>query len=120
MNGLKLHWEDTDWLKQAHEWIHAETERQHIQITGSLELEDYSFTPQMQSLLDVYLEPWEKFASREKLMEAYFLSRCVSAIVKALAWHQTVAPLKGALREEYIHIVPELFQEFVEYEKKLP
>ncbi len=90
-----------------------------VSIENSLELDDYSFTPEMQALLDVYLEPWEKFASKEKLLQAYYLSRCVSAIVKALGWHQTVAPLEGALREEYIHIVPELFREFVEYEKKL-
>jgi hypothetical protein len=47
------------------------------------------------------------------------LSRCVASIVKALMWHQTVAPLTGPLREEYAHIVPELFREFMEYEKKI-
>ncbi len=90
-----------------------------VSIEISLELEDYSFTPEMQALLDVYLEPWSKFGSKEKLMQAYSLSRCVASIVKALGWHQTVSPLKGELREEYAHIVPELFREFVEYEKRL-
>jgi len=90
-----------------------------VSIEISLELEDYSFTPEMQALLEIYLQPWIKFASKEKLVEAYFLSRCVSSIVKALGWHQTVKSLKSPLREEYEHIVPELFREFVEYEKKL-
>jgi hypothetical protein len=90
-----------------------------VSIEISLELEDYSFTPEMQALLNVYLAPWTRFASKEKLMQAYLLSRCVASIVKALTWHQTVAPLKGPLREEYEHIVPEFFREFVEYEKRL-
>jgi hypothetical protein len=90
-----------------------------VSIEISLELEDYSFTPEMQTLLDNYLEPWSRFASKEDLLAAFNLSRCVSAIVKALAWHQTVSPLEGPLHDEYIHIVPELFREFVMYEKAL-
>lgn len=90
-----------------------------VSIEISLELEDYSFTPEMQVLLDVYLEPWSRFASKEKLMQAYFLSQCVASIVKALGWYQTVSPLESPLREEYEHIVPELFREFIEYEKRL-
>jgi hypothetical protein len=90
-----------------------------VSIEISLELEDYSFTPEMGSLLDVYLGPWTKFGSKEQLMRAYFLSRCVASIAKALGWHQTISPLEVELREEYAHIVPELFREFVEYEKRL-
>jgi hypothetical protein len=101
----------------AHPFISLRTFFVSIEI--ALELDDYSFTPQMQALLAVYFQAWEKFASREKLQEAYFLSRCVASIVKALMWHQTVAPLTGALRDEYAHIVPELFREFMEYEKRL-
>lgn len=90
-----------------------------VSIEIALELDDYSFTPEMQGLLDVYLDPWTKFASKEKLQEAYLLSRCVASIVKTLMWHQTVSPLTGPLRDEYAHIVPELFREFMEYEKRL-
>lgn len=90
-----------------------------VSIEIALELDDYAFTSEMQGLLDIYLEPWTKFTSKEKLQEAYFLSRCVASIVKTLMWHQTVSPLTGSLREEYAHIVPELFREFMEYEKRL-
>jgi hypothetical protein len=90
-----------------------------VSIEIALDLDDYAFTPEMQSLLDVYLEPWTKFTSREKLQEAYFLSRPVASVVKTLMWHQTVSPLRGPLRDEYAHIVPELFREFMEYEKRL-
>jgi hypothetical protein len=90
-----------------------------VSIEIALELDDYAFTPEMQGLLNVYLEPWTKFASKKKLQEAYFLSRPVASVVKTLMWHQTVSPLKGALRDEYAHIVPALFREFMEYEKRL-
>src|SRR5258706_8341685 len=90
-----------------------------VSIENSLELDDYAFTPEMKTLLDVYLESWSKFGSKEKLLEAYFVSRCVASIVRALAWHKTVSPLEGSLREKYAHIVPELLREFVEYEQRL-
>jgi hypothetical protein len=101
----------------AHPFISLRTFFVSIEI--ALELDDYAFTPEMQALLNVYFESWEKFASKEKLQEAYLLSRCVASIVKALMWHQTVAPLEYPLRDEYAHIVPELFREFIEYEKRL-
>ena len=101
----------------AHPFISLRTFFVSIEI--SLELDDFAFTSDMQALLEVYFGPWKKFASMERLQEAYFLSRCVASIVKALMWHQTVAPLSGPLRDEYVHIVPELFREFMEYEKRL-
>jgi Phosphotransferase enzyme family len=88
-----------------------------VSIEISLELDDYSFTSEMQGLLEVYFEAWQEFASKEKLQQAYLLSRSVTSIVKALTWHKTVIPLKGSLREEYAHIVPELLREFIHYEK---
>jgi hypothetical protein len=37
MTKPKLQWEDPDWLKQASEWIHVETDRQGLQLRGSIE-----------------------------------------------------------------------------------
>ena len=90
-----------------------------VSIENSLKLEDYSFTPEMTELLHVYLEPWQRFTSMENLLAAYPLSRCVASIVKALAWYQTVSDLEGPLKDDYAKIVPELFREFIEYEKML-
>lgn len=90
-----------------------------ISIEISLKLEDYAFTPEMSALLDLYLEPWQRFASKEKLLAAYKLSRCVASIVKALTWHKTVSNIEGPLREKYAYIVPELMKEFLVYEKLL-
>ncbi len=88
-----------------------------VSIENSLKLEDYAFTPEMTALLHVYLEPWQGFTNRENLLAAFSLSRSVAAIVKALAWHQTVSRLEDPLREKYAGIVPELLREFMIYEK---
>jgi hypothetical protein len=101
----------------AHPFISLRTFFVSIEI--ALELDDYAFTPEMQELLDIYLESWKKFAPKEKLLEAFSLSRCIASIIKALMWHKTVSPLTDPLRQEYAHIVPELFREFAYYESKL-
>jgi phosphotransferase family enzyme len=92
-----------------------------VSIEISLKLDDYSFTPDMAALLDRYLEPWQKFASKEDLLRAYQLSKPVASIVKALAWHQTISrlPSGGSVRAQYAWILPELMREFLYYEKTL-
>jgi hypothetical protein len=90
-----------------------------VSIENSLKLDDYAFTPEMAALLEIYLEPWERLASKKDLLEAFALSRCVASIVKALAWHISVSTLKGPIRERYSGIVPELLKEFLVYEKML-
>jgi aminoglycoside/choline kinase family phosphotransferase len=90
-----------------------------VSIEISLDLDENAFTPEMAALLDVYLEPWQKFASREDLLKAYELSKPVAAIVKTILWHTTISQLDGALRDEYKWIVPALWQEFLMHEKNL-
>jgi len=90
-----------------------------VSIEISLQLDDYAFTPEMAALLDRYLELWQPYASKGALLRAYGLSKPVAAIVKALLWHQTISNLDGSLREEYAHIVPELFREFLYHEKMM-
>jgi hypothetical protein len=90
-----------------------------VSVEIALDLEDYSLTHEMVELLDRYLEPWQKFASKDALLDAYSLSRPVASIVKALSWHKTISPLTGSLRDEYAHIVPAVLKEFIVYEKML-
>jgi hypothetical protein len=90
-----------------------------ISIENSLKLEDYAFTPEMSALLDRYLEPWQKFASKEALLTAYRLSKPVASMVTALAWHQGISRMGSPLREEYAWIVPEVCREFLYQEKIL-
>lgn len=86
----------------------------------SLKLDDWAPpTPEMTALLNRYLEPWERFAPKERLLTAYNLSRPVASIVKTLAWHQAISQMPGTVREEYAWIVPEVLREFMIYEKML-
>jgi aminoglycoside/choline kinase family phosphotransferase len=92
-----------------------------VSLEIALQLDDYTFTPEMAALLDRYLEPWQKFASKADLLIAYRLSKPVASIVKALAWNQTISrlPLGSSLRAEYAWILPELMREFLYHEKML-
>ena len=84
-----------------------------VSIEIALELDDYVFTPEMAELLDRYLEPFEKFAPRDELLNAYMLSKPVASVVKVLVWHHSITQMDGSMREEYIHIVPAVLQEFL-------
>ncbi|HET6595865.1 MAG TPA: aminoglycoside phosphotransferase family protein [Anaerolineales bacterium] len=88
-----------------------------VSIEIALDLEDYSFTPEMAELLDLYLEPFQKFATKGELLEAYQLSKPIASIVKVLAWHATISRMGEDLRKEYAWIVPELIREFLYHEK---
>ncbi|MBM3124505.1 MAG: hypothetical protein FJZ87_05445 [Chloroflexi bacterium] len=86
----------------------------------ALDLDDYAPpTLEMIALRDIYLARWEHFASKEKTLKAYNLSRPVASIVKALLWHNTVSRLTDPLREEYAWIVPEVLREFMVFERML-
>ena len=91
-----------------------------VSIEISLQLDEYSFTPEMEALLNLYLEPWEKFAPRDELAVAYRLSKPVASVVKALLWHEGITRMESSVRQEYAWIVPELLREFLHYEKNLP
>jgi len=91
-----------------------------VSIEISLKLDEYAFTPEMTALLYRYFEPWQKFASKEKLMTAYRYSKPVSSIVSTLSWYKTISGLDGALRAEYAWIIPELLREFIMNENLLP
>jgi hypothetical protein len=86
----------------------------------ALKLDDWAPpTPEMIALLNRYLERWERFANKERLLTAYNLSRPVASIAKTLAWHEGISRMDGAQREEYAWIVPEVLREFMVYEKML-
>jgi len=90
-----------------------------VSIENSLELDENAFTPDMSALLDRYLEPFEKFASKDDLLRAYALSKPVASIAKTLAWHQGITQMDDSMREEYAWIVPEVLREFLYHMEKL-
>ena len=90
-----------------------------VSIEIALNLDDYSFTPEMDALLNLYLKPWQQFASKDDLLAAYRLSKPVASIVKALAWHTSISRMSEDLRKEYAWIVPELMREFLYHVNRL-
>jgi hypothetical protein len=91
-----------------------------VSIEISLQLDDYSFTSEMETLLNLYLARWEKFASREELAAAYRYSKPVASIVKALLWQGGIPKMESTVRQKYAWIVPELLREFLYHEKMMP
>jgi hypothetical protein len=85
----------------------------------ALQLDDYALTPEMVALRDRYLERWGVYGDKERLFAAYHLSRPVASVVKTLLWHATISKLEGPLHDEYAWIIPELWREFLYYEKGL-
>jgi hypothetical protein len=107
-------WGDAD---VTHPFVSLRTFLVSIEI--ALDLEDYSLTPEMEALLQLYLKPWERFASKPDLLNAYRLSKPVASVVKALSWHTTITRMGADLRKEYAWIVPELMREFLHHQSNL-
>jgi hypothetical protein len=91
-----------------------------VSIEIALQLDDYAFTPEMAALLNLYLKPFEQFASMEDLRKAYEVSKPVASVVKALAWHRAITRMDAEVRKEYAWIVPELMREFLHHKKDFP
>jgi hypothetical protein len=108
-----------DWgdAKISHPFVSLRTCFVSIEI--ALELADYAFTPEMAALLDRYLAPWQRFASKEKLLAAYRYSKSVAAIITAFSWHQTITHLQPPFRADYEWILPEVWKEFMIYAQML-
>lgn len=76
-----------------------------------LKLDDQA--PELLQLRDVYLEPWTRFESRERLREAFALANRVAMVCRVLTWYRVVSSLDDALKAEYADAVPGWLQEFL-------
>jgi len=108
-----------DWgdAKITHPFVSLRTIFVSIEI--SLELDDYAFTPEMAGLLDLYLKPFQRYASKSELLKAYSLSKPVASIISTLGWYKSITRMNEPMREEHAWIVPELLKEFLFHEKIL-
>jgi len=105
-------WGDAD---VTHPFVSLRTFFVSIEIT--LDLDDYAFTPGMAVLLDLYLEPFQRYTTSSELLKAYSLSKPVASVVKTLSWYQTITRMNEPMREEHAYIIPELLKEFLFHEK---
>jgi hypothetical protein len=81
-------------------------------VAFSLDLADDA--PELERLRAAYLEPWTRFAPRERLLAAMQLAQWLGMLCRALTWHHVVAALEGNARAEYAEAVPGWLQEFVD------
>jgi len=71
------------------------------------------FGPEMMRMRDAYLEPWTKFAAREKLLSAFKLAYHLGMANRALSWNEALRSLTGEQIEPYNDSVPGWLQDFL-------
>ncbi|MBV9791612.1 MAG: phosphotransferase [Chloroflexi bacterium] len=76
-----------------------------------LQLDDHA--PELAQLRDVYLAPFQRFGSPERLREAFALANRVAMVCRVLTWYRVVSSLDAALKAEYADAVPGWLQEFL-------
>jgi hypothetical protein len=76
--------------------------------------------PELERLLDTYLEPWTALAPRERLRTLFPPAYRLGMLNRALSWQATVAPLEPPLRDEYAPYVEAWLEEFRAAESPQP
>lgn len=76
-----------------------------------LKLDDHA--PELSQLRDIYLEPFQRFESPERLRAAFALANRVAMICRALTWYRVVSHLDDSHKAEYAEAVPGWLQEFL-------
>lgn len=69
--------------------------------------------PVLQRVRDMYLEPWQSFASQADLVAAFNLAWRVGMVGRALTWQEVIAAMDEAYRPEYGYYLPAWLGEFL-------
>jgi hypothetical protein len=72
--------------------------------------------PEMQRLRDAYLEPFERFAVRTQLLDAFSRAYRLGMLNRALSWNNGTGALPLRLKEQDADAVPEWLQDFLKGE----
>lgn len=72
--------------------------------------------PELRAVRDAYLEPWTRFATRDKLGEALDLAYRLGMVNRALSWHHSMGPLAPQDKQEYADSVPGWLQDYLQAE----
>lgn len=71
------------------------------------------FTPQINRLRDLYLEPWTRYESPQALREIFSIAWRVGMINRALTWYHVLLHSDEPVRESYGYTVPAWLKEFL-------
>jgi hypothetical protein len=69
--------------------------------------------PALNHLRDVYLTPWQRYASLERLIDIFNLAWRVGMVSRALSWRAFVSSLDRSQRADFTYIVPAWLGEFL-------
>lgn len=73
-------------------------------------------SPEIVQLRDVYLETWTRYASHERLLEAFKLAVRVGMVCRTLTWYRVVASLAESAKEKHKEALSGWLQEFLQAE----
>jgi hypothetical protein len=82
-------------------------------INDKLGVSEYADHPDLIALREAYLQPWEKFASKEKLLKAWSLAHHLAKFARTINWYRVVKLTVPELGREYQSSVSGWFQEFL-------
>ncbi len=71
-------------------------------------------SPQFTRLRDLYLEPWQRFETPRRLLEAWRIAIKLSSLSSVFSWQRALASAPASQYAEYQHIIPGLLQEWVD------
>jgi hypothetical protein len=83
-----------------------------VSLENTLQIEEGG--PEVTRLTEIYLETWEPFEDRLRLLEAFDLAQRLWAISSAFRWHLVLTPLPEDQRKPYDHAVPSLLEEYLQ------
>ena len=69
--------------------------------------------PELNRLRDIYLRPWQRYESPDRLIEIFNLAWRVGMVSRAITWSEFVSSLAAPLRADFTYIVPAWLQEFL-------
>jgi hypothetical protein len=69
--------------------------------------------PELNRLRDIYLQPWQRYESPERLIEIFNLAWRVGMVSRALTWREFVSSLDRLRGAEFTYIVPAWLQEYL-------
>ncbi len=84
-------------------------------LADKLGVSEYDQHEELSSLVDAYLQPWEKFAPKQRLLEAWKLAHHLAKFVRTINWYQLVKLTAPNLVTEYHASVSGWFLEFINH-----
>jgi len=59
-------------------------------MADKLGISEYDDRPELTSLVDAYLQPWEKFATKQRLLKAWKLAHHLAKFARTINWYRVV------------------------------